>query len=93
MNTTIIVRPKEGLTMRQIEFLLLLRDLRYIDKCDVKNENDANAYVEVKLIGRFAKFYHSDMQRQKLKVKFMRTYGDPVSGFDLRKPYVIYYPF
>ena len=32
------------------------------------------------------------MSREKKKQDFMKVYGDPIAGFDLRKSVVAYYP-
>ena len=49
-------------------------------------------FAKLKLNGRFTKNYKKDMEKESLRLDFMRKYGDPLDGLDLSKPVVLWYP-
>jgi len=53
-------------SLYQIEFLNLVKDLRYIDSVEINHELH-NTTAKIKLLGRFSKYFESDMQREKVK--------------------------
>ena len=88
---TFTISLEKGLTIRQIEFLNVIADLRYIDTCKINIDNSF-ASAELKMLDRFQKYFKADMQREKNKQDFMGLYGDPIAGLDVRKSIVVFYP-